>query len=73
MFEFEYMLEQHIDKLSVEELGVAATGFFKSKNRIKSVSLMIAIINKMIDNIDNIPDITQSSLLKVSTCADYCQ
>lgn len=65
MFEFEHMLEQHVDKLSLEELGVAATGFFKSKNRIKSISLLINIIDRIINNIDNIPDITLAALVKV--------
>lgn len=65
MFEFEYMLEQHLDKLSVEEIGVAATGFFKSKSRIKSLSLLMAIMNRVIENIDNIPDITLAAILKV--------
>lgn len=65
MFEFEYMLEQYVDKLSLEELGVAATGFFKSKNRIKSSGLLMTIINRVIKDIDNIPDITLAAIVKL--------
>nr|XP_050850124.1 FAST kinase domain-containing protein 5, mitochondrial isoform X1 [Vespula vulgaris] len=65
MYEVEVILEEHLNDLSINELGIIAMGFFKSKTKIKNPKLIKAIINRLICEINKADDITISALLKL--------
>lgn len=65
-YNLEYQLETCIEDLSIEEIGVAVMGFFKTQNVIHSEKVMNHIINKTINEIKSVPEITLACILKVS-------
>ncbi|XP_014282680.1 FAST kinase domain-containing protein 5, mitochondrial isoform X2 [Halyomorpha halys] len=64
MYKLEYQLEACIENLSIEEIGVAVMGFFKTQNFIRSEKIMNHIIDKTISEIKSVPEITLACILK---------
>ncbi|XP_058788707.1 uncharacterized protein LOC131662795 isoform X2 [Phymastichus coffea] len=65
MQKFEFCIEKNIDNFSVEELGIICMSFFKYQTAIKSTTLFSKILKKLIADIENVSDITLSSILKI--------
>lgn len=64
-FSIEERLAQVIDSLSVEEVGVACMGFFKTQNAICSNELAEKVVSKLLKEADTVPEITLASITKV--------
>uniref|UniRef100_A0A1B6EGB2 RAP domain-containing protein n=1 Tax=Clastoptera arizonana TaxID=38151 RepID=A0A1B6EGB2_9HEMI len=65
MFEVETLLQKYIPELSIDEIGIAAAGFFKTKSKMHSVSCMNLIIKRLIDEHNICNDITVTAILKL--------
>lgn len=65
MYELEYHLEKCMDELSINELGIAALGFFKTSTKIKSTDFMLRILRRTINEIDVADTVTIASLIKL--------
>ncbi|XP_012223331.1 FAST kinase domain-containing protein 5, mitochondrial [Linepithema humile] len=65
MYELEYRLEQCIDDLSINELGIAALGFFKTGTQIKSANFVTRIIKKTITEMEAVSTVSIGALLKI--------
>ncbi|EZA53791.1 hypothetical protein DMN91_012094 [Ooceraea biroi] len=65
MYELEYRLEQCLDELSINEMGVALLGFFKTGTRIRSTSLLRRIIKKTIATVESIDSMSLGAILKL--------
>ncbi|KAK2581967.1 hypothetical protein KPH14_002407 [Odynerus spinipes] len=65
MYEVEVRLEQHLDDLSIDELGIAAMGFFKSMTKIRSSIFLRAIISRLICELDKVDTISLAALIKL--------
>lgn len=64
MYEFEYCLEQYMDDLSINELGVASLGFFKTGTPFRSGEFLHRIIKKIIAEVDVVDSVSIGALLK---------
>ncbi|KAL1116213.1 hypothetical protein AAG570_005708 [Ranatra chinensis] len=64
MYELEARLEDSLDLLSVEEIGVATLGFFKTQTVIHGASLQEALIRRIIKEVDTIPEQALVSIIK---------
>lgn len=65
MYNIEYQLEQIIHKLTIEEIGIAVTGFFKTQSILNGEKLIGYIIDRVIQEKATIPEITLSAILKI--------
>lgn len=65
MYEVEVILEQHLNDLSINELGIIAMGFFKSKTKIRNSALLKVIINRLICEINEVDNVSLAALLKL--------
>lgn len=66
MYNFEYKMENFIKEITLEEIGVALLGFFKTHTSLKNENLVKYIIDRTIDEIGRVPEITLASILKVN-------
>ncbi|XP_046816800.1 uncharacterized protein LOC124423282 [Vespa crabro] len=65
MYEVEVILEEHLNDFSINELGIIAMGFFKSKTKIRNATFLKAIINRLICEINKVDNISLAALLKL--------
>lgn len=65
MYEIEYCLERCINDLSINELGIAALGFFKTGTQIRSVNFLIEIMKKIIAEVEIVDSVSIGALLKL--------
>ncbi|XP_063231081.1 FAST kinase domain-containing protein 5, mitochondrial [Bacillus rossius redtenbacheri] len=65
MYEFEFYIEQSIEKLSVDELSIIAMGFFKSKTQIRSSRLLSCMMQKTGEKINTVNEVSLCSLMKL--------
>lgn len=65
MYELEFRLEQCMDELSINELAIAALGFFKTSTKIKSQAFLNRIIQRIIDEIDLVDSMSIANLMKL--------
>lgn len=65
VYDFEYSLQNCLDQLTLDDLGILAMGFFKSKKPIRSQTLLTELIRRIINSVDTIHEITLAALLKV--------
>lgn len=65
MYEIEYELERCMNELSINELAVAALGFFKTKTKIKSTDFLNRIIRRTIDEINVVNTVSIASIVKL--------
>lgn len=65
MYELEYQLERHINELSINELAVAALGFFKTGTRIRNIIFLELIMKKTIAELDVIDSISIGAIIKL--------
>lgn len=65
MYELEYYLEQCLDELSINELGVAALGFFKTGSMIRSADLLNRIMHKIINEIEYADSVSIGAIVKL--------
>lgn len=65
MYNIEYQLEKIVHTLAIEEIGIAALGFFKTQSVVNSDKLKGYIIDRVIQEKDTIPEVTLSAILKV--------
>lgn len=66
MQRFEKSLLQHIDKLTVDELAIAAMGFYKSDTKIQSTTLVRKLYERLLaEELQSVTDISLSCMLKV--------
>lgn len=66
MFEFECLLERHIDKLTLDEIAIVSMSFFKTQKPIKGTFLLSNILYKLIDETKTVNEITLTAILKVN-------
>lgn len=71
MYELEYRLEQCLDDLSINEIGVASLGFFKTGSKIRSISLLRRIMRKTIANMDAIDTSSIAAIMKLIRYDDH--
>ncbi|XP_025163347.1 uncharacterized protein LOC105183367 isoform X2 [Harpegnathos saltator] len=64
-YELEYRLQQCFDDLSINEIGIAALGFFKTGSQIRSTDLLRSIMKKTITNINDIDNISIGAIAKL--------
>uniref|UniRef100_A0A0A9XXF6 FAST kinase domain-containing protein 5 n=1 Tax=Lygus hesperus TaxID=30085 RepID=A0A0A9XXF6_LYGHE len=64
MFPVVERFREVIHDLTIEEIGVACMGFFKTENPIQLVDVVDAIISKLIKNAETVPEITLASIMK---------
>lgn len=65
VYDFEYSLQNCLDQLTLDDLGILAMGFFKSEKPIRSQTLLTELMRRIIDSVDTIHEITLAALLKV--------
>lgn len=65
MYNIEFFFEKNFDEFTIDELAVFAMVFTKYNTSIKSMDFLIKIIQKLINEIDTVNDVTLSALLKV--------
>jgi hypothetical protein len=65
VYDFEYSLQNCLDELTLDDLGILAMGFFKSEKPIRSQTLLTDIMRRIINAVDTIHEITLAALLKV--------
>lgn len=65
MYELEYRLEQCLDDLSINELGVATLGFFKTGTPIRSAGLLGRIMRKTIADIERVDSVSVGGIAKL--------
>lgn len=65
MYELEYRLEQCVDDLSINELAIAALGFFKTRTQIRSTDFLNRIIQRTIAEIDVVNTVSIAAIVKL--------
>lgn len=65
MYEIEYYLERCIHELSINEVAIAALGFFKTGTKIRNVDFLIEIMRKTINDVDSVDSVSIGALLKL--------
>lgn len=65
VYDFEYSLQNCLDQLTLDDLGILAMGFFKSEKPIRSQTLLTELMRHIIKSVDTIHEITLAALLKV--------
>ncbi|XP_012063545.1 PREDICTED: FAST kinase domain-containing protein 5, partial [Atta cephalotes] len=65
MYELEYHLEQCKDELSINELGIAALGFFKTSTKIKNTDFLNYILQRSAAEINEIHSVSIASIIKL--------
>ncbi|XP_015178803.1 PREDICTED: uncharacterized protein LOC107067647 [Polistes dominula] len=65
MYEVESVLDQHLDDLTINELGLIAMGFFKSKSKIRDSALLKQMTDRLARDINIVDKISLTSLLKL--------
>ncbi|XP_029171073.1 uncharacterized protein LOC114940524 isoform X2 [Nylanderia fulva] len=65
MYEIEYYLESCIHDLSINELAIAALGFFKTSTKIRNVNFLIQIMRKTIDEVEAVDSVSIGALIKL--------
>ncbi|XP_049865600.1 FAST kinase domain-containing protein 5, mitochondrial [Pectinophora gossypiella] len=65
MHNIELRMQKCLQDLSLDDIAIMSMGFFKSKTPIRSMELVGRIIDRIIDNSNNINEISLASLLKV--------
>lgn len=65
MYELEYHLERYICELSINELAIAALGFFKTGTRIRNTIFLEVIMKKTIAEIDVIDSVSIGAIIKL--------
>lgn len=66
-FEYENIVQQHIDDMTVDEMAVISMGHFKSQTKIKSAYIIENMIDTIIKNTKTIHEVSLTAILKVST------
>ncbi|KAI4502387.1 hypothetical protein M0802_002299 [Mischocyttarus mexicanus] len=65
MYEVECILEQHLDDLTINELGLIAMGFFKSNTKIRDSKLLKAITLRLANDLKSVDNVSLSALFKL--------
>jgi hypothetical protein len=65
VYDFEYNLQNCLDQLTLDDLGILAMGFFKSEKPIRNQILLTELMRRIINSVDTIHEITLAALLKV--------
>jgi len=65
MYELEYRLEQCIDELSINEIAIAALGFFKTSTKIRNEDFLNRIIQRTIAEIDMVHTVSIAGIVKL--------
>ncbi|XP_011297761.1 uncharacterized protein [Fopius arisanus] len=66
MYELEYRLEAIVEEFNAEELAVIAMGFFKTETSIRNPALSGHIVQKCVDNMNNLDEIFISAVMKMA-------
>ncbi|KAL7029788.1 hypothetical protein ACKWTF_006367 [Chironomus riparius] len=64
MYYVESRLEKILDDLTIDELGIVCLAFFKTESKLINGALMNRIYRRVIDEIDDLKDITFANILK---------
>lgn len=62
----EIAVEKYLKTFTIDELGIIALGYFKSKSKIKFNSIMLAMMIALKKDCATVNQITLSAILKVS-------
>jgi len=65
MYELEYRLEQCMDELSINEIAIAALGFFKTSTKIRNEDFLNHIIQRTIAEIDMVHTVSIGGIVKL--------
>lgn len=69
----EHKLSTVIDALTVEEIGIVALGFFKTKNGIRSLHLLQTMIFRLTSSLAEVDDYTFTSIVKCFRKSSHLQ
>uniref|UniRef100_A0A1B6F893 RAP domain-containing protein n=1 Tax=Cuerna arida TaxID=1464854 RepID=A0A1B6F893_9HEMI len=62
--EYEHFIQKHITQLSVEEIAIFSVAFFKTKTPILNTKILLYIMQRVIEEMDTIPEITLTGINK---------
>ncbi|XP_041973394.1 uncharacterized protein LOC121729071 [Aricia agestis] len=65
MYNLEVFIEENFAQFNIDELAIISMGFFKSKTPIRSMDLIVNIINKVMVEADKVHEVSLAALLKV--------
>lgn len=65
IFELEYQFNKVIHSLTIEEVAIVCSGFFKSQTKSNIDDVNHKIISKVIENKNNIDPISSAAIFKV--------
>lgn len=72
MIEIELQISKHFNHFNIHELGVISIAFFKSQTKMKSFDLISKFYDALLENLDEVPDITLAGILKnLRYCSDF--
>ncbi|XP_043252920.1 uncharacterized protein LOC122397674 [Colletes gigas] len=72
MYDIEYWLNECIDDLSPDEIGIIARGFFLQQKKFNIQPIIKSIVTKLKNNIDNVNNVTLASIMKSLRYCGYC-
>ncbi|KAG8244010.1 mitochondrial RNA processing [Homalodisca vitripennis] len=62
--EYEHFIQKHITQLSIEEIGIFSVAFFKTKTPILNTKILMYIMQRVIEEMDAIQEITLTGINK---------
>ncbi|XP_076619855.1 uncharacterized protein LOC143341116 [Colletes latitarsis] len=72
MYDIEYWLNECIDELTPNEIGIIARGFFLQQKKFQFQPIIKSTVIKLKNNIDNVCDVTLASIMKSIRYSGYC-
>lgn len=64
-FAYEYALEKIVKEMDSDELAVVALGYFKTKTKIKILSILETMVENVTQNSEHIHEMSLTAILKV--------
>ncbi|KAJ8954160.1 hypothetical protein NQ318_005754 [Aromia moschata] len=62
---YEYALEKQIENMNVDEMAVVAMGYFKTKTKIKLITVAQAMVKRVTENSKSVHEISLTAILKI--------
>lgn len=69
--DYEHYVQKHITHFSIEEIGILALAFFKTKMSILNKKILMYMMHRVLEEIDSIHPITLTAITKVSSIQKY--
>lgn len=66
IYELEYHLSNIIDEYNISELGIIAMAFFKCQTPIRDGNIIVTMLRKTIEDVNNVQDFCISAIMKIT-------